>query len=100
VTAEFDRAGWLALCEREADAAAKCSSLSHTLYVQAFSRAIDSAVLGVPEIHRSEAMKIATESFEYATAAERAQEQHDLAEMGWCSHGIQLGCCPAGCGSF
>lgn len=35
----------------------------------------------------------------YATPAER-QETHDWnADNGYCTHGIELGCCPAGCGS-
>ena len=33
----------------------------------------------------------------YATPAERQETQDWNAEHGYCSHGIEFGCCPAGC---
>jgi hypothetical protein len=40
--------------------------------------------------------KIAQE-WDYATPAERQETQDWNAEHGYCSHGIEFGCCPAGC---
>jgi hypothetical protein len=39
------------------------------------------------------------QEWDYATPAERQETQEWNAEHGYCSHGIEFGYCPAGCGS-
>jgi len=77
----LDEPAWRALCETAAAQATKGCGLSHDYYVERFS---------------AQALKIAQE-WDYATPAERQETQDWNAEHGYCSHGIEFGCCPAGC---
>ncbi|WP_422766441.1 hypothetical protein, partial [Pseudomonas aeruginosa] len=73
--------------------------LSYDHYVTLFSSAIDAQANRLPDEQRAQALEIAAQEWDYATPAERQETQDWLAENGCCSHGITLGCCPAGCGS-
>lgn len=92
----LDESVWRALCETVAAQAIKGCGLSHDYYVARISSAIDAQVLRLSEDQRAQALQIARE-WDYATPAERQATQDWNAEHGYCSHGIELGCCPAGC---
>lgn len=70
---------------------------SYDLFVERFSGLIDNAYpAGSPD--REQAISAAARFGDYATPDELAATQERLAEMGYCSHGIELDCCPCGCG--
>jgi len=93
----LDESAWRAFCEAQASLAAKRCGLSDGLYVDLFSAAIDGKVNQLPEHQRASALQIAQE-WDYATPAERQEQQDWNAEHGYCPHGIEWDCCPAGCG--
>ncbi|WP_330208473.1 MULTISPECIES: hypothetical protein [unclassified Pseudomonas] len=95
----LDESAWRALCETAAAQAAKGCGLSHDYYVERFSSVIEAQVGRLPEVQRAQALHIAQE-WDYATPAARREAQDWNAENGYCSHGIELGCCPAGCDSY
>lgn len=95
---EFDEQAWRHVCETAGQNAHRSCGLSHDYYTELFSIAIDQAVLDLPDANRAKAIEIAGE-WDYATEAQRAETQLQLSESGCCTHGIELGCCPAGCGS-
>jgi hypothetical protein len=92
----LDRSNWHGRCENMATAAYRGCGLSHDLYVERFSKAVDLALQDLYEHERTEAVAIARH-FDYATEEEIDQGREDRAEYGYCRHGIELGCCPAGC---
>ncbi|WP_431305990.1 hypothetical protein [Xanthomonas axonopodis] len=94
----FDESSWRTVCDEVATRANKGCGLSHDYYVACFSSTIDTHARRLPPDQREQALKIARE-WDYATPAERRESQMWNAENGYCSHGIELGCCPAGCGS-
>ncbi len=89
---------WVTRCEELAREAKRGDGCSYTWYVVRLSEAVDLEVIQLPEAFRSRALELAGE-FGYASRAEREVEQVELANDGCCMHGIELGCCPAGCGS-
>lgn len=89
---------WREICARAVGEAGHCCGSTYEHYVNLLSSEIDKALLAVPEEDREAAIQIARE-WDYATREEREQNQQWNAEHGFCSHGIELGCCPAGCGS-
>ena len=93
----FDESAWRLACEAAANAAAARCGLSHDLYVEQFSGAIDALVARLPEESREQALATA-QAWDYATPPERKRTQKKLAEAGLCLHGIDKNCCPAGCG--
>ncbi|MBP0714247.1 hypothetical protein ABXK61_13090 [Burkholderia sola] len=95
----LDESAWRALCETAAAQAIKGCGLSHDYYVECFSSAIDTQAGRLPEDQRVQALQIAQE-WDYATPAELQVAQDWNAEHGYCPHGIELGCCPSGCGSY
>lgn len=72
--------------------------LSYDLFVDMFSAAVDAAFPPGEPLH--EQARVLARERGYATPEERAQTQDELAEMGYCSHGIERDCCPAGCGDL
>lgn len=94
----FDEPAWRAACEKAAAYAVQGCGQSHGYYVDRVSAAIDGLADQLPEAHRAHALAIARE-WDYATDEERVEAQDWNAEHGFCSHGIELGFCPAGCGS-
>ena len=92
----LDKAAWRARCEEMASEASTGCGLSHDYYVARFSFAVRVQLLRIPQYEHAAALEIARE-FDYATAAEIEETAIDNAENGYCSHGIELGCCPAGC---
>ena len=94
----FDQAAWRIGCERIALRASKGCGLSYELFVSRFSAEIEAAAAWLPEASRTAALKLACE-WGYATPAELDEMWQVCAAAGCCNHGIELGCCPAGCGS-
>ncbi|HDT1677240.1 TPA: hypothetical protein QHQ92_001755 [Enterobacter hormaechei subsp. steigerwaltii] len=94
----FDETAWRAVCEKVAVQAHNGCGLSHDYYVERFSSEIERHVDRLPESQRTQALQIA-QDWDYATPAERQETDDWNAENGYCTHGIELGCCPAGCGS-
>lgn len=72
--------------------------LSYDLFVDKFSAAVDDAFTpGEPM--REQALVLAR-ARGYESPEERARTQDELADMGYCSHGLDPNCCPAGCGDL
>ena len=96
----LDESAWRAVCKTAAAHAQRGCGLSWEHWLTLFSSEIDTQVGRLPEDQRPQALEIAAQEWDYATPAERQETQDWLAENGCCSHGITLGCCPAGCGSY
>lgn len=84
--------------ERLAAEANRCCGLSYNLFVDKFSAAVDRQFPPGSPL-RSAALALA-EPQGYASEDERAQSQADLHPMGYCTHGLDRDCCPAGCGDL
>ena len=95
----LDESAWQEICETAAARAQRGCGLSWDHWVTLFSSEIDAQASGLPDDQRARALEIAAQDWDYATPAERQATQDWLAANGYCSHGIDLGCCPAGCGS-
>lgn len=94
----FDVSQWRERCQKIATDAGNNCGQSHGLYVQRISEMVNFALKEVAEENREEALCVARE-FDYASDSELDEDRKWNANNGYCSHGIQLGCCPAGCGS-
>jgi DsbC/DsbD-like thiol-disulfide interchange protein len=99
VRSTLDESAWRVVCEAVATQAHQGCGLSYGLYMDRFSSAIDIQVERLPGDQRAQALFIAKQEWDYATPAERQAAQDWNADNGFCTHGIELGCCPAGCGS-
>lgn len=95
----LDEPAWQAVCETAAAQAQKGCGLSYDHYVELFSSEVDRQLCRLSEDQRAQALQIAAQEWDYATPAERQETRDWNAENGYCTHGITLGCCPAGCGS-
>jgi hypothetical protein len=95
---KFDPIDWRSQCERMADDASNNCAQSHFLYVCNLSSAVDKKLSDLASADHPAAIEIARQ-FDYATRQEIQAEQAFNDEHGFCTHGIELGCCPAGCGS-
>ena len=93
----LDEPAWRAVCKTAAEHAQRGCGLSWDHWVTLFSSEIDAQASRLPESQRAQALEIATQEWDYATPAERQETQDWNAEHGYCSHGIEFGCCPAGC---
>lgn len=94
----MDEATLTAQLERLAAEANRRCGLSYDLFVEKFSAAVDGQFPPGSPL-RSTALALARPQG-YASEDERAQSQADLHAMGYCSHGIDRDCCPAGCGDI
>jgi hypothetical protein len=94
---EFNEFDWRCECDLIAKESSKRCGLSHTVYVDKFSSAIDSVLCHLSAEAKNAFIDIARE-WDYGTPEERYEEQVSLKEQGYCSHGLEFDCCPAGCG--
>lgn len=94
----FNEEEWRKTCERLSSSAMKGCGCSFEFYVESFSEVIDTEAAVYSEEDRVKAIEIANE-WEYITPEQRAEQQKWNKENGCCIHGIELGYCPAGCGS-
>lgn len=95
----LDETAWRAVCKTAAEHAQRGCGLSWDHWVTLFSSEVDARASRLPQDQRAQALQIAQE-WDYATPTERQETQDWNAANGFCSHGITLGCCPAGCGSY
>lgn len=80
-----------------ADQANRGCGQSYDLFVQRFSGMFDSAFPpGCPDRERA----LVSANGIYATPEELEKAQEELAEMGYCTHGLDPYCCPCGCGDL
>ncbi len=97
--APLNEQAWQRVCKTAAKDASKGCGLSYDHYIVLFSSSIDQHVDQLPEHQRAQALAIAQE-WSYATPAERQKTQDWNAENGYCRHGLDPNCCPAGCGEY
>ena len=71
--------------------------MAYERLVARLSSGNDGLACRFPDEQRAQALEIAAQEWDYATPAERQETQDWNAEHGYCSHGIEFGCCPAGC---
>lgn len=93
----FEQSRWVALCKQLHQEALQGSGLSHDVFTGRYSEGIDRAVERLPPTRRLRALRLAKLHGDYSTPQERTEALRWNAENGCCSHGITLGCCPAGC---
>lgn len=93
---KFDENTWLKICEKLSERAMKGCGLSYDLFVEKFSCSIDCRLSKLLENHQCRAIEIARQ-YGYATPEEIEESKEFYDDMGVCAHGIDLGCCPAGC---
>lgn len=94
-----DEPTWEAICDAAAAQARHGCGLSWDYYVDLFSAAIDAHIVQLPENQHDWALEAATE-WGYETPAQRHETRAWNADNGYCIHGIDIDCCPAGCGSL
>lgn len=90
-------AEWRARCEALADEASRGCGLSHDVYVQRFSASVDSEIRKAGGANQERLLAIARE-FDYATTDQIAESVASYLDDGYCLHGLDPDCCPAGCG--
>lgn len=95
----FDAEQWSAVCEQLAGESIRRCGCIHDLYQQIFSEMVDLRLKGIPEVHHPAALEIASFS-DYLDLEGRAKAQQEMAEQGYCSHGLEPSCCPMGCGDL
>lgn len=94
----LDPDAWRARCAAWAREANTCCGLSYDLFMLRFSIAVDGALVGMSSALHQAATAIARE-YGYETRAMREETRRLERDDGCCAHGIELGFCPAGCGS-
>lgn len=94
----LDEQAWAEMCAKASEEAVRGCGQSHGLFVERFSNAVRPHLEALPEQLQARAVELANMLGDYATPAELSAEQDWNAENGYCSHGIELNCCPAGCG--
>lgn len=77
------------------EASRRCGQ-SHDAYVRFFSEVIDAEFGGVEEAVWAQVERIARDR-DYCTARELEAADEEMAEQGYCQHGLTLMTCPAGC---
>lgn len=94
----LDENAWEELCANAGVSAARGCGQSDFLFRQNYSDLIEAGLQVLPAGLRTRAVDLAQQHGDYATRDELAAEQASQADEGLCSHGIDLNCCPAGCG--
>jgi hypothetical protein len=87
---------WISVFEKLAGEAGRSCAQSHDLYQQRFSEEVNRAIQYQTDERQAELMDLA-KHWDYATGDELMASSRWNDEHGYCSHGIELGCCPAGC---
>ncbi len=95
----FNVNNWRSLCERLATSASNSCGLSHDIYVKKYSSDIYLEIICIDEKYRLAAIEVARE-WDYATPEEIEDSDSSNIENGLCKHGLDLNCCPAGCGDL
>lgn len=87
---------WLEAFQSFADQAARTCASSHDLYVEKFSFLVDLAIQHQTLERQLQLLEIA-KTMDYASRSEIEETRRWNDDNGYCKHGIELGCCPAGC---
>jgi hypothetical protein len=95
-TKQFDEDTWIQICDELSQEATKSCGLSYDVFVKKFSVEIGCRLSKLPKDFQECAVEIAR-SYGYATEEELDEMDEWNRENGYCIHGIELGCCPAGC---
>lgn len=98
-TPPFSVEEWTKLCAQLAAQATRGCGCIHDLYQSMFSEAVDVRLSSVPEEDRAAALEVAGR-WDYLDPEGRAKAQQEMAEQGYCSHGLEPRCCPMGCGDL
>lgn len=85
-----------ATVEKIAKQASNQCGLSHDVYVTLFSEMIESEFKQTENDIYKKIIEIARKH-DYATRDERAQYQQEMADDGYCCHGLDEMTCPCGC---
>lgn len=93
---QFDKNAWLKICDELSQEATRGCGLSYEVFVEKFSADIEGRLQNFSENYQSRAIEIAKQ-YGYATPEEIEKSREYCIEAGCCVHGIDLGCCPAGC---
>ncbi len=72
---------------------------SYELFLERFSGMVDFAY-PMGSYERDKAVKMAMAIGGYATPEELERSRDEMAEMGYCCHGLDPDCCPCGCGDI
>lgn len=95
-TNNFDEMAWRAVCDQCADIAIKGSGLSETMFARNLFGLIKKELSHISDKHHAQALMIARD-VGYLDAEELEANDEWNSTHGYCQHGIELGCCPAGC---
>ena len=87
------------MCAQLAAQATRNCGCIHDLYQCLFSEEVEKHLRSVPEEHRAAALEVAGR-WDYLDTEGRAKAQQEMAEQGYCSHGLDPDCCPLGCGDL
>ncbi|GBQ96719.1 hypothetical protein AA23498_2715 [Acetobacter nitrogenifigens DSM 23921 = NBRC 105050] len=79
------------LLEEARSAASQGNGCSYELYVQKFTSEVDRRAAKLSPAEAAQFVAVATSQGDYAPPCEQ------VTFPGCCSHGIEWGCCPAGC---
>lgn len=94
----FNKDSWVAKCEQAHKEASKGCGLSDVLFQERFNQLVDRAINALPNRHHKKAILIAKKlGYQPFDTTEEIENDFDL---GICSHGIAIDCCPAGCGEI
>lgn len=80
--------------------AVRCCGQSHEVYVSCFSEQVDDLIARKGGDTNTAFILSVARKQDYATSDEVAQMQQDSLDAGYCIHGIDPNCCPAGCGEY
>lgn len=93
----FDIDEWRETCKRLADTAMLGCGLSHDVFVRSFSGDVELLLPAIGSQSMYVAIKVARE-YGYEKIDQINDQANWNAEHGYCPHGIDKNCCPAGCG--
>ncbi|EMD1719221.1 MULTISPECIES: hypothetical protein [Providencia] len=98
----FNKDSWVAKCERANKEASKGCGLSDVLYQDRFNQLLDKAINALPNRHHKKAILIAKKmGYQPFETTEEIENTSDINfDSRICSHGIDIDCCPAGCGEI
>ena len=95
----FNAGRWNELCVvLAAQASHNCGSV-HDMYQQLFSELVDGRLKEIPEEHHPAALEVACR-WDYLSPEGRAKAQQEMADQGYCTHGLDPYVCPMGCGDL
>ena len=83
---------WSKELRKLSNEASRISGFSDILYVKNFSDSVNAFVADLDEDTKSRVLFIAETDFDYCENPEVCSYE------GFCSHGIEIDCCPLGCG--